>query len=62
MSHRHQCEVRFVLQLRCESRQRMDDYLDLVAKRRSKSESEQLKWEARDQWFKGNRGKWGDWK
>ena len=60
--HRHQCEVRKVLQLRSQDRQRAVDYLVLVTKRRGEAAGEQLQTDAANQWALGNRGAEGQWK
>lgn len=57
--YRHQCEVRYVLQLRIKGRQTMLDYLAEVKKWRS---THNLEKDAREQWNKGNRGNEGDWR
>jgi hypothetical protein len=57
--YRHQCEVRYVLMLRVQGRQKMLDYFDDVKKWRS---TEKIEKDARDQWNKGNRGIHGDWR
>lgn len=66
MKDRHQCEVRYVLKLRCESREMMLGYLYhneiSVQKKRGKEEADRLMREASDQWRMGNRGGWGDWR
>ena len=56
---RHQCEVRYVLQLRVKGRQPMLDYFTEVKKKRS---TDNLEKDAREQWNKGNRGNEGDWR
>ena len=57
--YRHQCEVRYVLQLRVKGRQPMLDYFAEVKKKRS---SDDLEKDAREQWNKGNRGNEGEWR
>jgi hypothetical protein len=57
--YRHQCEVRYILQLRVKGRQQMLDYFEEVKKWRK---PDKLEKDAREQWNKGNRGKEGDWK
>jgi len=57
--YRHQCEVRYVLQLRVKGRQPMLDYFAEVKKKRS---TDDLEKDAREQWNKGNRGNEGDWR
>jgi len=56
---RHQCEVRYVLQLRLKGRQPILDYFAEVKKKRSIDDLEK---DAREQWNKGNRGNEGDWR
>ena len=56
---RHQCEIRYVLQLRVKGRQPMLDYLEQVKKWRS---TDKLEKDAREQWNKGNRGNEKDWR
>ena len=56
---RHQCEVRYVLQLRVKGRQQMFNYLEQVKKWRS---TDKLEKDAREQWNKGNRGVHEDWR
>lgn len=60
--YRFQCEVRYVLALRCESREGMLGYLEAVERKRGKSVAQVLKNEAEVQWKLGNRGDWGCWK
>lgn len=60
--YRHQCEVRYVLQLRMQGRQKMLDYLDAVKKERGVKPSEKLTNDAREQWNKGNRANEKDWR
>ena len=57
--YRHQCEVRYVLQLRVKGRQQMLNYLEEVKKWRS---TDKLEKDAREQWNKGNRGVHEDWR
>lgn len=59
---RHRCEVRHVLKVRADSRQKMLDYLDLVKQQRGEQSVEKIEKDAREQWNKGNRGLQGDWK
>ena len=56
---RHQCEVRYVLQLRVKGRQQMLNYLEEVKKWRN---PDKLEKDAREQWNKNNRGNEGDWR
>lgn len=55
---RHRCEVRAVLAMRTEDRGKAMDYLARVKGDRR----EKLEKDCRDQWERGNRGKWGDWR
>ena len=57
--YRHQCEVRYVLQLRVKGRQQMLNYLEEVKKWRN---PDKLEKDAREQWNKNNRGNEGDWR
>ena len=57
--YRHQCEVRYVLQLRVKGRQQMLNYLEEVKKWRS---TDKLEKDAREQWNKGNLGVHEDWR
>ena len=59
---RHRCEVRYVLRIRNDDRQKMIDYLGQVKKERGEIAYKQLEKDCRDQWNKGNRGIRGDWK
>jgi hypothetical protein len=59
---RLRCEVRYVLALRAEDRQKALDYLDLVEKKRGTEAREALENGVRQQWALGNTGKWGDWR
>jgi len=61
MKDRFQCEVRHLLKIRAESRERVAQYLEIVEKRRGKPEADRLKVAAAEQWARGNRGKWGEW-
>ena len=56
--HRHRCEVRQVLAWRVEDRGKAMEYLARVKGDRR----EKLEKDCRDQWERGNRGKWGDWR
>jgi hypothetical protein len=62
MKDRHQCEVRHVLALRAESREKVDSFLALVEARRGREAANRLKADAAEQWSLGNRGKYGDWR
>ncbi len=57
--HRHQCEVRYVLQLRVQDRNKAMEYLSLVREKRKET---QLEDDCRKQWELGNRGDKGDWR
>jgi hypothetical protein len=59
--HRHQCEVRYVLQLRVQDRNKAMEYLSLVREKR-KEKAKQLEDDCRKQWELGNRGDKGDYK
>jgi hypothetical protein len=59
--HRHQCEVRYVLAIRATNRDEAMKYLSLVQEKR-KEKSKKLIDDCKDQWSKGNRGQWGDWR
>ena len=50
--HRHECEVRYVLQLRKQNRQRAHDYLELVGARRGAESAERLKKDAAELFVK----------
>lgn len=62
--HRHQCEVRLML----EARARDGDwswvqrFFSMVEKKRGKEARDRLADSTRDQWTKGNRGRHGDWR
>lgn len=58
---RHECEVRYVLRLRVESRERAMRYLDTVDEKR-KGGSAKLRKDVIEQWTLGNRGVHGDWR
>lgn len=59
--HRHQCEVRYVLQLRVQDRNKAMEYLSLVREKR-KEKANKLELDCRKQWELGNRGEKGDWR
>lgn len=59
--HRLACEVRYILSLRDESKDRCDQYLSAVKKARGKGAADELRSLAAEQWQRGNRGKFGDW-
>lgn len=56
--YRHRCEVRFV----CSLGPGCDPFLRDVAKRRGQEAAERLRRDAREQYRRGNRGAWGDWR
>jgi len=58
--HRHQCEVRYVLKLRVENRNKALEYLKLVKEKR-KEKAKQLEDDCKEQWSRGNRGEKGEW-
>jgi hypothetical protein len=58
---RHRCEVRYVLQLRVEDRNKAMEYLSLVREKR-KEKANKLELDCRKQWELGNRGDKGDWR
>ena len=58
---RHRCEVRYVLQLRMQDRNKAMEYLSLVREKR-KEKAKQLEDDCRKQWELGSRGDKGDWK
>lgn len=58
---RHECEVRYVLRMRVESRERALNYLKAVAEKRPKG-IDKLRKDVLDQWKLGNRGIHGDWR
>ena len=58
---RHRCEVRYVLQLRVQDRNKAMEYLALVREKR-KEKAKQLEDDCKAQWNLGNRGDKGDWR
>jgi hypothetical protein len=58
---RHKAEVRYVLQLRMQDRNKAMEYLSLVREKR-KEKAKQLEDDCRKQWELGNRGDKGDWR
>ncbi len=58
---RHRCEVRYVLQLRVQDRNKAMEYLSLVREKR-KEKAKQLEDDCRKQWELGNRGDNGYWR
>ncbi len=59
---RHQCEVRYVLRLRVRSQADAYDYLEKVKVKRRLNAYSRLRNDCADQWAKGNRGAYGDWR
>ena len=59
--HRHQCEVRYVLKLRVQDRNKAMEYLSLVREKR-KEKANKLEDDCRKQWELGSRGDKGDWR
>ncbi|GAA4400424.1 DUF7696 family protein [Quisquiliibacterium transsilvanicum] len=55
---RHLCEVRYL----CSIGARAGNYLALVQRHRGKDAADQLRADAREQYRRGNRGRWGDWR
>lgn len=51
----HQCLVRWVIRYRIENRQAAIEWLN-------KRKDPELADQVREQWAKGNRGNWGDWR
>jgi len=60
--YRHQCEVRWLLRKRVESRSEALNYLSKVRDRRGEEAAKALERDVRDQWSKGNRGEEASWK
>lgn len=58
---RHKAEVRYVLQLRVQDRNKAMEYLSLVREKR-KEKAKQLEDDCKAQWNLGNRGEKGDWR
>jgi len=56
--HRFRCEIRHLLKLG----KKASEYLEKVAAKRGKAEADRMMAEARNQWAKGNRGEWKDWR
>ncbi len=60
---RHRCLIRWILALTASNgKKSANDFLDRVAKRHGDIYVDYLRKELRDQWTKGNRGQWGDWR
>ena len=57
---RHRAEVRYVLQLRVQDRNKAMEYLSLVREKR-KEKANKLELDCREQWSRGNRGDKGEW-
>lgn len=62
MTDRHQCEVRHILALTAQRASKAREYLEIVEKKRGIAAAQKLRQDAREQWNRGNRGKWGEWK
>lgn len=60
--YRHQCEVRYVLRRRVRSKEDAYDFLENIKKKRGLNAYNRLKNDCADQWAKGNRGAYGDWR
>lgn len=58
---RHRAEVRYVLQLRVQDRNKAMEYLSLVREKR-KEKANKLELDCRKQWELGSRGDKGDWR
>ena len=59
---RHECEVRYVLRMRVESRERALNFLRLVKEKRKHGGWEKLERDVFEQWSLGNRGAKDDWR
>ena len=57
---RHKAEVRYVLQLRVQDRNKAMEYLSLVREKR-KEKAKKLEDDCKAQWNLGNRGEKGEW-
>ncbi len=57
--YRHQCEVRYVLSLRVNDRNKALEYLKLVREKR-KEKANKLELDCKEQWNLGNRGEKGE--
>lgn len=57
---RHKAEVRYVLQLRVQDRNKAMEYLSLVREKR-KEKAKKLEDDCKSQWNLGNRGDKGEW-
>ena len=57
---RHRAEVRYVLQLRVQDRNKAMEYLSLVREKR-KEKANKLELDCREQWSRGNKGEKGEW-
>jgi hypothetical protein len=57
---RHKAEVRYVLQLRVQDRNKAMEYLSLVREKR-KEKANKLELDCKEQWSMGNRGEKGEW-
>jgi Ser/Thr protein kinase RdoA (MazF antagonist) len=57
------CEVRQWLRWRAErAKEWLQEALDDIARRRGSAAAARLRADIGDQWSKGNRGVWGDWR
>lgn len=59
---RFQCEARYCLALRARDKNAADAYLQLVLAQRGKEAYDKLRNTCAEQWGKGNRGNYGDWR
>ena len=57
--YRHQCLVRYVIQMRIKSRK---DAIALLQRWEKKHKNTKLEDDVRREWFYGNRGNIGDWR
>ena len=62
MIDRHQAETRQILIWRRESRQRVTEYINKVMAARGDAAAKKLEDDSAEQWGRGNRGVWGDWR
>ena len=58
---RHRAEVRYVLQLRVQDRNKAMEYLSLVREKR-KEKANKLELDCKKQWELGSKGDKGDWR
>jgi len=60
--HRHRCEVRHLLKLQAEQgTEPVSQYLGGL-KKRGAAAVQRLRHDGKEQWSRGNRGAWGDWR